>query len=367
MKILFFINKIGGGGRERRMSQLVHAFDKIEGIEMMAVVSSDQVDYKDIFSTKINVKVVDNSSPLQRLKMYCAIVKDYRPNIIHLWIETSMYCILLPILSKLYKSKMIAGFVADANTLDSRSLFSRMAIRFSFLFSDIIISNSVAGLKAKKTPLRKSVVIYNGFDRNRLPCKINVGSKKGQLGIKEDFLVTMCGRVTSAKDWDMFVALAEKVNSKRNDVFFLAVGDGDNLEYFRDVIIKKQLNNIRFVGRRSDIEEILAASAVSVLFTNNEKHAEGVSNSIMESMAVGVPVIATQGGGTAEIITSGYDGYIIEPHNVQNAYNRLIELLDDVRKRMVFGSNSQKTIEERFALDDMGKKYLEVYNNLLNK
>lgn len=365
MKILFIINELGNGGRERRLVQLIRALDSYEGVEMMVALTNEYIEYKDIKETTADIRIMKNGSLITRYHEIRNLVKSFQPDIIHLWIETALFCVAVPMLAKKYGSKYIVGFVADGNSLSILPMYQRLAIKLSFKMADAIISNSRAGLLAKGAPLWKSHVIYNGFDPKRL-ADITVEGKRRELQINSKYLVMMCGRMESAKDWDSFVSLAELFASTDRDVYFLGVaGRGAMVEHYRDMIAQKELNNIRFITCRSDVMEILAATDVSVLFTNSEEHAEGVSNSIMESMAAGVPVVATAGGGTAEIITSGKDGYIIEPKDVKKAATLLFELLDNEETRKAMGVMASETIRTRFDLSKMAKEYCTLYKNLI--
>lgn len=365
MKLFFIINEFGNGGRERRLVQLIRALDIYDGVEMMVALTSDKIEYTDIKETSADLKFLKNGSLKTRYVELRDLVKSFRPDIIHLWLETAMFCVAVPLLAKKYGCKYIAGFVADGNTLKKLPLYQRIAIRYTFRMADAIISNSKAGLTAKGAPLKKSHVIYNGFDPKRL-AQINRENKRKELGIMSKYLVVMCGRMEPAKDWDSFVQLSERVASLREDVYFLGIaGRGAKVECYRAKIEQKHLSNIHFITCRSDVMEILAATDVSVLFTNSDVHAEGVSNSIMESMAAGVPVIATAGGGTAEIITSDEDGYVIEPKNVDEACAYLMQLLDDESLRKTVGNKASETVRTRFDLDTMGKEYYQIYKQLL--
>ena len=365
MKILFFIDKIGGGGRERRMAQLVCELDKREDIEMMAVTTSDEIGYKEISNTSLKIKIVNNSSHRERLRLYTNIVREFLPNIIHLWIETPMYCVLLPRLARKYNCKYLAGFVADSNPLKNWTL-NTLAIRYTFYCADAIVSNSRAGLLSKKSPLKKSYVVNNGFDFSRFNSIIDRESKRQELGVSNIFLVTMAARVNRAKDWMSFINLAEMAAKDSLNVYFLAVGDGNQLPYYQKEVIKHQLTNVRFVGHRSDVEEIWQITDMSVLFTS-EIHSEGISNSIMEAMAAGVPVIATKGGGTAEIIQDGENGFIVPLHGVKEAYRILNNLLVNEEKRKFIGSTAQKHIQDNFQLSKMGDEYLGLYKKLMQR
>lgn len=365
MKILFFIDKIGGGGRERRMAQLVCELDRRDDIEMMAVTAYEKVDYSEVAKTSLVIKVVNSQSHLERYRVYEAVIRDYKPDIIHLWIETPLYCLILPILALKYGCKYVAGFVADGNTLN-RMTMGTAAIRFTFLMADAIVSNSRAGLIAKKAPQGKSYVINNGFDFRRLNCDIKREEKLKELGIESKYVVSMAARVNKAKDWMSFLNLAKMAQDDHLDINFLGLGSGELLEYYREEVTRCGLANVYFMGRRNDVEEILEVTDVSVLFTS-EVHAEGISNSIMEAMAAGLPVIATEGGGTGEIIQDEINGYIVAMHDVDSAYNIIRNMLEDENQRRFIGAAARKHIQNNFQLSKMCDEYIQLYNSLIKK
>lgn len=362
MKILFFLDHIGGGGRERRMAQLVLYLDKIPDVQMMTITATKKIDYTEVLSTKMKIRVVNDSSHWSRVKKYDDIIGEFKPDVIHLWNETPLFCVVLPFLANKYGSKFVVGFVADGRPITSYPFLQRQCIRFTFHKADAVVSNSKAGLIAKKAPEKKSHVIYNGFDKKRL-THIDIAAKRKELGITKKYLITMCARVDAVKDWDMFIGLAEM--GKGNDIYFLAVGDGSKLEHYQKKVKTNNLNNIKFIGRRSDVMEIYAATDVSVLFTNNTLHEEGVSNSIMESMAAGIPVVATDGGGTTEIIKDGENGFIIESGNTKQACQVVNNLLNDDCLRQKISVKAHETIEKHFNLDTKGLEYLNLYKLLL--
>lgn len=365
MKILFFIDKIGGGGRERRMSQLVCELNKHIDVQMMAVTASKQIDYKEVEYTSLKIKVVNEASHLARYRSYKEIISEFRPEIIHLWLETPMYCVLLPRLAHKYGCKYVVGFVADGNALPKFSI-NTMAIRYTFYRADAIVSNSKAGLVAKGAPKKKSHVIYNGFDFTRFEGEADREYVKKEFGVNPQYIVPMLARVNKAKDWQSFIDLAARAKDEGLDIEFLAIGGGDMLEYYQQEVKQRNMNNIRFVGRRADVEKILKASDVSMLFTS-DVHKEGVSNSIMEAMAAGIPIIATDGGGTPEIIKDAENGYIIPLHDVERAFKILKKLLTDDMLRKQIGERAKRHIQDQFLLSRMGDDYMNLYTKLLNQ
>ena len=242
--------------------------------------------------------------------------------------------------------------------------FTCIAHQFTYLFADAIISNSKAGLIAKKADYKKAHVIYNGFDFNRFNKDGFIKTDyKDYLGIKEQYVVTMAARFSPSKDYLMFVKMANQFHDNPN-VVFLAVGYGETQEECERYCKDNDITNVRFLGYRTDMEEILMCSDFGVLFTNDAVHAEGVSNSIMESMAAGMPVIATDGGGTPEIIENGVSGFIVNPKDYIKASELLMQLLHDEQLRKRIGDAAKQRIEDIFTLNAMTNEYMKLYASL---
>lgn len=359
MKIIH-IGGLGNGGRERRMVQLIRGLWSKGIKQKILVVGSDTNYISDIPETVEIVRL--SNSRLKAVKTILRILLNFRPNILHLWLDVPMYLYFFGMLKKLFRYKIVAGFVADGNSpINSRIA---KAMQYIFAHSEAVISNSRAGLDAKSAPKEKSHVIYNGFDFNRFQ-DFNKIELYNELDLDpNEPIVAMIARFSPAKNWNMFLTVAEKILSKHQNIQFLAVGDGPQLNHFKELANAKYLANLRFLGKRNDVENILRITDVSVLFSNNEVHAEGVSNSIMESMAAGVPVVATDGGGTPEIISNGVDGYIINPNDASDAIDKILNLLNDKALKDAFSLKSLEKIKAKFTLNNMAEKYINIYNQL---
>ena len=103
--------------------------------------------------------------------------------------------------------------------------------------------------------------------------------------------------------------------------------------------------NVSFIGRSMKVPELLAASFAGVLTSD----AEGFSNSIIEYMAAGRPVVATRVGGAAEVIANGETGFLIEANDSEQMADHLISLLRDPAKAAAMGENGRRLVQERFA------------------
>lgn len=366
--LLHTISQLGNGGRERRMVQLVKQLAAHGGYKQYILVFDKNIEYTDVYNTGAEIIFFDYSAKKAvAFRNLRDIIDRIRPDIVHSW-NGGPIDVALSWFKFRYGFRYIAGYVADGIML-RRFSQSDIIHRISFACADAIVSNSRAGLVAKRAPMSKSHIIFNGFDYARFKSSKTKEDKRKELGITSKYLVAMLARMSPAKDYMSFINMAELAMKQHNDITFLCVGGGNDtiLTEYRQIIAAKALTNIILLGNRQDIEEIIKACDITVLMSNPEVHAEGISNSIMESMAAGVPVIASDGGGTPEILEDGINGYIVTPHDSNAAYHKLCLLQTDDSLRSTFGANAVKTINRSFLLSTMGDRYIDLYNTLLQK
>lgn len=361
MKIVHIITSLHGGGRERRLVQLSKGLSADTNIKQYILILSPEIDYPEA-SNYAHIIQLQNSSRMVLFKSLTDKLLEIKPDIVHDWTGISLILTTLSIMKYRLKFKYIEGFIADGNPL--KTALSRITVRFSFIVADAIISNSRAGLSAKHAPLSKSHVFYNGFDFNRIKniTKDDIFEFRQELGLNDHTkIISMLARHDPAKDWGTFLDVAQEMQKTHDDIVFLSVGKGSDLESFNNDIKRRALNNVKSLGFRHDAERIIAASYLTLLFSNEKIHAEGVSNSIMESMAAGVPVIASNGGGTPEIITDTEDSYIIMPGDTMTAVLRINNLLSDERLYKNISSKAVKKIHNNFDINLMIGEYQKLY------
>jgi glycosyltransferase involved in cell wall biosynthesis len=121
-------------------------------------------------------------------------------------------------------------------------------------------------------------------------------------------------------------------------------------------------SNIHFTGRCTDVPALLNASYACVLASK----AEGFSNSILEYMAAGKPVVATDVGGASEAVIEGTTGYLVPSDDDGAMASSILDLLGDDNKAAAFGREGRRVIAERFTDRAQLRNTLELYGSLLN-
>jgi glycosyltransferase involved in cell wall biosynthesis len=210
----------------------------------------------------------------------------------------------------------------------------------------------------------KLVLIYNGLDVSAYKAdEFNVAATKSSLKIpKQIKVVIVIANLIPYKGHSDFLKAARIVVQKRTDICFLLVGEDrgirKNLEAeVEDLSLE---SHVRFAGQRKDVPALLAASDLSVL----PSHEEGFSNVILESMAAGLPVIATAVGGNAEAITNGVTGWLVPPRKPEIMAEKILDLLRDPNKAKQMGKEGQERVAELFSVEKMVSKHLNLYRSL---
>jgi len=154
------------------------------------------------------------------------------------------------------------------------------------------------------------------------------------------------------------------LGSRARDLHLLLVGDGPRREALEARVRARRLQSrVHFLGHRLDVPAILNRADILI----SSSRAEGLSNSIIEGMAAGLGIVATAVGGTPELVRDGESGYLVPPHAPQVMAERLHALLADPARRKALGQAARATVESRFAIDVMARRFERLYDEVLEE
>lgn len=361
MKILFVIDTLGPGGKERRLTELLKVLKDSEDFNIELAVMSNDIHYKEVLDLGINITRIIRKTKrdLSVFVRFYKFIKYCRPDLVHCW--DSMTAVYVTPVCKLLRCKIINGMVIDAplnqNILNKHWLRARL----TFPFSDVIVANSKAGLAAYRAPVNKGVIIRNGFNFKRTENLIGENTIKEQLELKSAFVVGMIATFSEKKDYPTYFNAAQLILSKRRDVTFLAIGAGTDSNEAYVLINKENVDFFRLLGERTGVESIINVMDICVLST----FSEGISNSILEYMAFGKPVVATRGGGTEEIVDDRVTGFLINRSNPEELAGKIELLLNDPDLGRRMGAGGKQKIENEFSIDQMMQGYVNMYTGLI--
>ena len=196
------------------------------------------------------------------------------------------------------------------------------------------------------------------------PCKVSHTSTerlRHNLGIDpQEFVFVSVGRLVGLKRYDLLIEAFAKL-AKANAILVL-VGDGverNNLEQLAQTLGVS--SRVVFLGVRSDVNEILSLAHCFVLASE----IEGLSRSILEAMAAGLPIVATDVGGNKELVLNNQNGLLVPAGDASALADALQTILHDSNKQKQFGQTSKQLAQKNFSLENMTKQYQELYSNRL--
>lgn len=354
MRILLVCDSLSNGGAERQMALLATA---LPAVHERLVCSIDDGPFAGVLRQQ-GVELVSlgrkgriDPSPVLRL---ARLIFAYRPDVVHCWGWMSTLAAVPP--CRLLRIPLIDGTIRSGGVLSHRSGVYWWTARLA----DQVVANSRSGLAAHPVPRRKGRVIHNGFDTTRIPSRVAAARLP-----EERFGVVMASRMASEKDFDTFLSAArhlhdQDLNSGR--WIFFAVGDGVErarlMEQHEDLM---RAGVLQFVQPGMNVMGTLCTAQVGVLLTDPRMAVEGCSNSILEYMACGLPVICSRGGGNAEVVVEGKTGFIIPPRDWASLVDRLRYLESHRERSTEMGAEGRLRVARLFSTERLARETLKLY------
>ena len=259
--------------------------------------------------------------------------------------------------------------VASKRETFSKTKKQMLIERQAFRLADRIVANANAVkefLVTSGVPEGKITVIHNGLDMERLtPAGGDRRSVLDSLGLgrfAHRQIVTIVANMSSeVKNHRMFLRTAKTVLDAADAAFVLA-GEGELTESLKTLARELGIDqNVAFIGRCGNVADLLSVSDVCVLSSRSE----GFSNSILEYMAAGKPVVATRVGGAAEVVIENETGFLVDDDDDKTMAARITMLVHDRELAGRLGEHGRAMIENGFTLGRQLAKTLDVYRTVL--
>ena len=263
-----------------------------------------------------------------------------------------------------------ARIASRRETEGIRSPAKRWLERRAFNAANAVVANAEAirtQLISEGLPPAKVVTIHNGLNIAHVTRQSNASRgellKSFSLPNSRRFVTIVANMRHVMKDQATFLRAAKLTRESVPDISFILAGEGEQMPGLQKLAAELGLSdNAFFIGRCNRIADLLAISDVCVL---SSKGVEGFSNSILEYMAAGRPVVATDVGGAREAVCDSETGYIVKPEDFETMATRLVSLLREPDKAWAMGEQGRKRVLEHFSCEAQLKRVEELYERLL--
>ncbi len=214
-------------------------------------------------------------------------------------------------------------------------------------------------IEYEKISKGKVLTILNGVDESTYNIAIDKEKKRKELGINRDGLIIGLGvRLSEQKGVAYLIDAMPEVIKVYPDITLVVAGSGEiENELKRKVYDLGLTTNILFPGARTDIHELLKLFDLYIL----PSLWEGLPMTILEAMAAGCPIIATNVGGNGMAIENGFNGSLIEKENSKLLAYEILKLLKDKKLREMYVQNSIEIFRNKFSARIMARNYEKLY------
>lgn len=209
---------------------------------------------------------------------------------------------------------------------------------------------------------KKVTLIPNGVDLGKFSGVYRDSAQRATYGFTDDdFVIGSVGRLDPVKDHESLLRGFADLSAEFPNIKLLLVGQGPCYERLAHLgRVLGISDRLHLLGERDDIPELLECMDVFVLSSLSE----GMSNTILEAMAVGVPVIATRAGGNVFLVQDGENGFLVSKQDPQGLREAIRRYLKDPSIARQHGAAGRRRVEREWSLTKMVEAYDRVYTTL---
>lgn len=307
-------------------------------------------------------------SDLKAVRSICDLLRQERPDIVHTHTPKAgivgRWAARLARVPKIVHTYHGFGFSAQ-HPRWQRTLYTGLERCTARITDHFVVVSERNRLQAEEYGILardRCEVIRSGIDFTRFQgIRVDKPQKKMELGISpSDKVVGVVASLTPAKGLHYFLDSARKIRCEMPNVLFVMVGDGALRPQLKEQIRRLRLEDaVRMLGWRQDIPELLPVFDVFLLTSLWE----GLPRAIVEALLSGIPVVASNVDGIAEVVQDGKNGYLARPGDIETLARCVIRLLrdDSLRQRL---SEFAKTSVSAFSVQKMLKDYTKLYENM---
>jgi len=368
--LLKFLAYLAIGGSERQVLNIRHGLDRSRfDLHLGCFGCLNEQIAVDLSGTPLEVFKIRNlygPRAIRECLRLASYLKRQRMDIVHAY---NFYANVFALpAARLAQVPVVLGSIRDTgeNLTARQRAVNKMVCRLA----DRVIVNAEAikrTLVAEGYRPERITVIPNGIlcpPLGSIPDR----ALHREFGLStNDVLIGVVSRIARGKGLEYFLDAAPAVAARIPTAKFLIIGDNAFNPDYREELKKQTVelglqDRVIFTGFRLDVPNILSSLAVSVLPSLNE----GLSNSLLESMAAAVPVVATNVGGNPEVVTDGEAGFLVPPRNAAALADAICRVLCTPNLRNTLGQAGRQRVLKYFSNERMIQNVERLYGDLLD-
>jgi L-malate glycosyltransferase len=368
-RVLIFANSFRIGGSERQAVELFKRLDRSRFEPILACFQKDGPLLEELPGSCGEVQAFPlsgffNLTALRQAWRFLALLRRSRVQIVQCFdFYSNVFAIPL---ARIAGVPVIMGCRREEAL--TKTPAQRMVERWSYRLATGVIANAEAIKEqvVERDGIRSGKIwtIHNGldlarFDPQRGSCREDLRDERKEI------VVAVVANLRPEKGHLIFLQAASRLATENPRVRFLIVGEGPERTRIEGKIGELGLTEmVDMRGEVRDIPGLFRAVDIAVLPSLMN---EGFPNSVMEAMGASIPVVATDSGGTRELVMDGYTGFVVQPGDAAAMADRIGNLCADRERRRKMGEAGLRRMVEGFTVEKMAKQFEFLYLKLLRK
>jgi glycosyltransferase involved in cell wall biosynthesis len=371
IKTLFVIPSLIRGGAEIQAVNLVNGLDpkKFEKYLFAFEQRLDQIDRVERGHVNFYHQARRHKLDLAPAFKLAQLIDKHEIEVVHCSMQLALFFVWLALYISRRKPSLIVVLHNFGNISFKDKVFNHIIYQWLLRRCEKIIfvceSQRSHWQNLYSIQREKTAVIYNGIDKfifNRNAIG-NAGSDlRKMLGITDSAFVVAClSNIRPFKGHTILINAIEMVIKNRPDTYLCLLGDGTLRQDIEQMVVEKGLaSHVYFLGSVSDVRPVLAASNCSVIASIYE----AFSMSMLESFSMGVPIVATDTGGTSEALKDGENGFLVKVNDVAQLAAAILRMIDYPEDRETMGKKGRMLIENKFSNQFMIKNTAQIISSV---
>ncbi|MGH9838066.1 MAG: glycosyltransferase [Blastocatellia bacterium] len=371
-RVLQLIDNLGMAGSERQAAQVAIALHESSRYQVFVACLDPKGNLREMLNRRgivdiraFPLKSFYDRNAIIQLTRFIRFLRERKIDIIH----THDFYTNIFGMAGARLAGVRARIASRRETMGVRTQAQKFVERRSYQLAHAIIANAEAvrrQLMEEGVSGDKIVTIYNGLDQERLTPRSGPGDIFEMLKLPPKggcrFVTIVANLLLQVKDHPTFLRAAQRVRQAIPEARFVIAGEGHLREKMRALARELGLEkDVFFTGRCEHVAELLSVSDVCVL----SSLAEGFSNSILEYMGAGRPVVVTDVGGAREAVIEGETGYLVRAGDYEMMAARIVELLRNPERARVMGRFGQQVVKQKFSCTAQLAQTEQLYDRLL--
>ena len=370
--VVHVINSFRRGGTERQAVQLVRLLRERRDYEVMLACLDGDGPLRDELGPQppdvleYPLTSLHDRNTVRQLRRFASDLREREASIVH---THDVYSNIFG----LPAARIAAVPVRIGSRRDIGGLSTKGRRRIEgavYRLAHRVVTNADAvrrDLTAQGVPEAKIVTIHNAVDFARVAPKLGPDDALDCFALPRGRrIVALVANLShELKDHPSFLRAARTIKQAVPAGAFVVAGEGPLIPRMEAVAASLGVSDdVFFIGGCAEIGDLLSLTEVCVL---SSRGLEGLSNSVLEYMAAGKPVVATDVGGTREAVVDGETGYLVQPGDHEALAARVVSLLDDPEGARAMGERGKARAQEHFSCERLVERTVGLYEELLDR